>query len=124
VSGTVLQKLGLMTMLKTLFTTIIGITLVLLLGLGVRLWLVNKSVSQINTLIQTVMDENLAKIKNAAPSVTSLPISSETQSDHMHPMSHPHEWHTISNAKQICWIHKQSHKKICEMKKLITSSGN
>lgn len=34
--------------------------------------------------------------------------------DNVHPSQYPQEWDTISNKFKICWIHKKTHKKVCE----------
>lgn len=34
--------------------------------------------------------------------------------DNVHPSKYPEEWDSISNKYKICWIHKRTHKKVCE----------
>ncbi len=103
-------------MLKKIFTTALVVMLVGIIGFALRLWLVKNSVEQINTVIMETANKNLNRLKSSAKQL-SLPMAlAQPTSDLQSPKSNPQDWDYISNAQQICWIHKKSHKKVCEQK--------
>ena len=103
-------------MLKKVITTALAIMLVGIIGFALRLWLIKESVDQINTAIMDTATKNMNRLKTTA---SQLPMPTQmVSSDQQPPSSNPQDWDSISNKQQICWIHKKTHRKVCEQKNL------
>lgn len=102
-------------MFKTVFSAALGFILVGAIVFGVRLWIFGESVKQINTVIQQVTTQNINRIKTLAMTQQPLSINNNSPvSDQLDPRSNAQDWDSISNDRLFCWIHKKSHKKVCE----------
>jgi hypothetical protein len=102
--------------IKTLVTTALAIILVGTIGFALRLWLLKHSFEEFNTTITNATAKSMNQLK-ATTGKIGLPTNlAQPGSDLQHPKANPQDWDSISNSQQICWIHKQTHKKICEQK--------
>jgi hypothetical protein len=104
-------------MLKQVISVVLGFALVGILGFACRLWLIEKSFDHFNATIQEIVDKKITRLKSSINSQPSLQtFKPGPNSDELHPTVNPNEWDSISNKSQICWIHKKTRKKICEMR--------
>lgn len=102
-------------MINLVLSFIVALIFVGIISFAARLWLLKESVNYINMSVQNVTkDMKNVAINTIKQFPNPLKYKSVPNGDHLHPTINPHEWNTISNKNQICWIHKKTTRKVCE----------
>ena len=102
-------------MIKMILSFVVALILVGIISFGARLWLLKESVNYVSKSVQNVTKDmsNLA-INATRQFPNPIEYKPVPNGDRLHPTINPHEWNTISNKNQICWIHKKTTRKVCE----------